>query len=209
MSSLGVALFDRSGGRLVLTRAGERLLLQAEALLAAGHELLGNARRMQGELSGRVELGMPGESAEFLRLAGISAGAQRDLPLVELATRSGPAGELLDLARGGVLAGLPWFDGSVDSHVHPMLRALFEQQGLTPNVVLRNEDTRSLEMLVREASGCALLREEVALAGVQRGQWMVWGHARVDAQLFFSTAPDRAGDPLAVALTAVVQAAWQ
>jgi hypothetical protein len=38
---------------------------------------------------------------------------------------------------------------------------------------------------------------------------MVWGHARVDAQLFFSTAPDRAGDPLAVALTAVVQAAWQ
>lgn len=252
-SSLGVALFDRSGGRLTLTRAGEQLLPQAEALLAAGNELAGSARRMQGELTGRVELGMPGESAEFLRLAGIAAGVQRDLPLVELATRSGAAAELLDLTRGGaltgvlsisvnpprdlqwqalrsvvyriavptalapqmqrggwrVLAGLPWIDGALASHVHPMLRALFEQQGLAPNVVLRSEDTRTLEVLVREGSGCALLREEVALAGVERGQWIVWGHARVDAQLFFSTVPDRAGDPLVVALTAVIQSAWQ
>jgi DNA-binding transcriptional LysR family regulator len=251
-SSLGVALFDRGGSRLTLTRAGERLLPQAEALLAAGHDLLGSARRMQGELTGRIELGMPGESAEFLRVAGIAAGVQRDLPLVELATRSAAAGELLDLARGGVLtgvlsisvnpprdlhwqalrsvvyriavptalaaplqrggwrvlAGLPWIDGTVDSHVHAMLRALFEQQGLAPNVVLRSEDTRSLDVLVREGSGCALLREEVALPGVERGQWMVWGHARVDAQLFFSTAPDRAGDPLVVALSAVVRSVW-
>jgi hypothetical protein len=83
-----------------------------------------------------------------------------------------------------------------------------EQQGLAPNVVLRSEDTHSLDLQVREGNGCALLREEVALPGVERGQWMVWGHARVDAQLYFSTAPDRAGDPLVVALGAVVRAAW-
>ena len=251
-SSLGVALFDRSGGRLALTRAGERLLPLAEAMLAAGHELAGSARRMQGELTGRVELGMPGESAEFLRLAGIAAGVQRDLPLVELVTRSGAAGELLDLARGSaltgvlsisvnpprdlhwqalrsvvyriavptalapqmqrggwrVLAGLPWIDGTVESHVHAMLRGLFEQQGLAPNIVLRSEDTRSLEVLVREGSGCALLREEVALPGVERGQWMVWGHARVDAQLFFSCTAERASDPLVVALQSVVRSVW-
>ncbi len=49
-NSLGVALFDRGGGRMSLTRAGEMLLPQAEALLAAGSELQGAARQMQGEL---------------------------------------------------------------------------------------------------------------------------------------------------------------
>ena len=251
-SSLGVALFDRSGGRLTLTRAGEQLLPQAEALLAAGNHLLGAARRMQGELTGRIELGMPGEAAEFLRLGAVAAGVQRDLPLVELATRSGPVGALLDQVRGGtltaalsisvnpprdlqwqalrsgcyrvampmhlapqmqrggwrVLASLPWVDGGVESHIHQLLRGLFEQQGLAPNVVLRSEDTHGLDVLVRSGNACALLREEVALPGVERGDWVVWGHARVDAQLFFSTAADRSGDPLVVALNSVVQAAW-
>jgi len=247
-----VALFDRSAGRLALTRAGEKLLPQAEALLAAGSAMLGAARRMQGELTGRIELGMPGEPADFLRLGALAAGVQRDLPLVELATRSGPAGVLLDQVRGGaltaalsisvnpprdlqwqslrsvryrvalplrlapemerggwrVLASLPWIDGAVESHTHQMLRGLFEQQGLAPNVVLRSEDTQSLDLLVQGGNGCALLREEVALPGVERGDWVVWGHARMDAQLYFSTATDRQGDPLVVALNSVVQTAW-
>jgi hypothetical protein len=115
-----------------------------------------------------------------------------------------------EMQRGGwrVLAGLPWVDGGVESHIHQMLRSLFEQQGLAPNIVLRSEDTHSLDLLVRGGNGCALLREEVALPGVERGDWVVWGHARVDAQLYFSTAADRLGDPLVVALNSVVQAAW-
>lgn len=252
-SSLGVALFDRSGGRLVLTRAGESLLPLAERLLVAGNHLLGAARTMQGELTGRIELGMPAESAEFLRLGAIAAGVQTDLPLVELATRSGAVGLLLDQVRGGALtaalsisshpprdlhwtalrsvcwrvaipqrlaplmqrggwhalAGLPWIGGGVQSHTHQMLRSLFEQQGLAPNVVLRTEDSSDLDVLVRGGNGCALLREEVALPGVERGDWIVWGHARVDTQLYFSTAADRVGDPLVVALSSVVQAAWR
>lgn len=251
-NSLGVALFERGAGRLTLTRAGEQLLPLAESLLAAGHELLGAARRMQGELRGRAEIGMPGESAEFLRVAALAAGVQRDVPLVELAMRSGPAGALLDQVRGGaltaamsvsvnpprdvqwqalrtvcyrvalplvhaatmqrggwrVLAGLPWVDGTAESHLHELLRAMFEQQGLSPNVVLRSEDTSDLAGLVRNGTACALLREEVALPGVERGEWMVWGHARVDAQLYFSTSADRQGDPLVVALASVVRSVW-
>lgn len=250
--SLGVPLFDRGGGRLVLTRAGELLLPQAEALLAAGTDLLGAARRMQGELTGRIDLGMPAEPAEFLRTAALAAGVRRDLPLVELSTRQGAVGTLLDQLRGGtlagamtvsthpprdvqwqalrsvcyrvvlplalappmarggwrVLAGLPWLDGGPESHVHALLRHLFEPQGLAPNVVLRSEDTGSLDVLVRAGNGCALLREEVALPGAERGDWVVWGAANVDAQLFFSTAPDRAGDPLVVALESVVRGVW-
>jgi hypothetical protein len=37
---------------------------------------------------------------------------------------------------------------------------------------------------------------------------VVWGHARVDAQLFFSSTAERASDPLVVALNAVVRSVW-
>lgn len=251
-ASLGVALFDRGGGRMTLTRAGDKLLPQAEALLTAAGELQGAARRMQGELTGRIDLGLPGETTEFLRLGPLASAVQRDLPLVELHTRTSAVGLLLDQVRGGalsaafsigvhpprdlqwlalrsvsyrvalptkaaaamqrggwrMLAGLPWVDGDVDSHIHQMLRGLFEQQGLAPNVVLRSEDTSALESFVRAGSGCALLREEVALPGVERGEWIVWGHAKVDAQLYFSSAAERAGDPLVVALASAVQGVW-
>lgn len=251
-ASLGVALFDRSGGRLVLTRAGEILLPQAESLLSAAGELQGAARRMQGEVRGRIDLGVPAETAEFLRLGALATGVQRGLPLVELHTHTAAVGTLLDQVRGGaltaalsigvhpprdlhwqalrsvswrvtipnalsapmqrggwrVLAGLPWVDGAVDSHIHLMLRGLFEQQGLAPNVVLRSDDTGALETFVRAGSACALLREEVALPGVEKRDWVVWGHARVDAQLYFGHPAERSGDPLVVALASVVQAVW-
>ncbi|MBB4844509.1 DNA-binding transcriptional LysR family regulator [Paucibacter oligotrophus] len=251
-SSLGVALFDRGAGRMSLTRAGEKLLPQAETLLAAAAELKGSARSMQGELSGRVDLGLPAESAEFLRTGALSVLVQRDLPLIELHTHTQAVGHLLDQVRGGglaaaftisvhpprdlqwlalrsvsyriaiplrlaaemqrggwrVLAGLPWVDGSVDSHVHQLLRGLFEQQGLAPNVVMRSDDSGHLDSFVRAGSACALLREEVAVPGVERGDWMVWGHARVDAKLYFSSAAERASDPLVVALNSAVQAVW-
>jgi DNA-binding transcriptional LysR family regulator len=251
-SSLGVALFDRSGGRMSLTRAGEKLLAQAGIVLAAAAELKGVALSMQGELTGRIEIGLPGETTDFLRTGALSIGVQRDLPLVELHTRTKPVGQLLDLVRGGgltgaflisvnpprdlqwlslrsigyriaipsrlasemqrggwrVLAALPWVSGEVDSHVHQMLRNLFEQQGLEPNVVMRSEDTSTLESFVRAGTACALLREEVAVPGVERGEWFVWGHARVDAQLFFGSSSDHIGDPLVVALTSAVQVVW-
>ncbi len=251
-ASLGIALFDRAAGRLVLTRAGESLLPQAETILAAAADLKGTARSMQGELSGRIELGLPGESSEFLRTGVLSMAMQRDLPMVELHTRSASVGQLLDLVRGNalagaftisihpprdlgwlalrsicyrvaiptrlgaemqrggwrVLSGLPWVSGVVDSHVHQMLRGMFEQHGLAPNIVLRSDDTSALESFVRAGSACALLREEIALPGVESGDWIVWGHARVDAQLYFSSAAERASDPLVVALTSAVRAVW-
>lgn len=251
-NGLGVALFDRSSGRLALTPAGDQLLPQAEALLRAAGELQGAARRMQGELAGRIDLGLPTEAADFLRLGPLLALVQRDLPLVELHTRVGAVGLLMDQVRAGaigaalcigehpprglqwqalrsvcyrvvipqplasamqrggwrVLAGLPWVDGEADSHMHHMLRALFEQQGLAPHVVLRSADTSALDAFVRAGSACALLREEVAVPGVERAEWMVWGHARVDAQLYFTSAAERASDPLVVALASAVQAVW-
>lgn len=252
-SSLGVALFDRSGGHITLTRAGEKLLTLAGAVLATAAELKGLARGMQGELTGRVELGLPGETSDFLRTGSLSVAVQRDLPLVELQTRTKPVGQLLDMVRGGgltgafvisaspprdmqwvalrsisyrvaipsrlasemqrggwrVLASLPWVSGVVESHTHLLLRNLFEQQGLEPSVVMRSEDTSTLESFVRAGTACALLREEVAIPGVERSEWYVWGHARIEAQLYFCSSTDLASDPLVVALSSAVHELWR
>ncbi|WP_418315823.1 LysR family transcriptional regulator [Piscinibacter sakaiensis] len=251
-SSLGVALFDRGAGRMALTRAGEGLLPQAELLLAAAGELKGAARTMQGKLAGRIDLGLPAETSEFLRTGDLSVALRNDLPLIELHTRSLTVGQLLDqvranalaaaftisvhpprdlswqalrsvryrvaiptrlaaeMQRGGwrVLAGLPWVDGAVDSHVHQMLRGMFEQHGLAPNVVMRSDDTSALGSYVRAGSACALLREEVAMPGVEHDEWMVWGHAKVDAHLYFCNAAERSSDPLVIALASAVRAVW-
>ena len=251
-SSLGVALFERSSGRMSLTREGEALLPKAESVLSASGQLQGAARQMQGQVSGQIELGVPGEQPGFLRLGELSAAVQRDLPLVELHIRTHASGSMLDRLRGGALtaalviashpprdlqwqslrsvryrvvvptrlcaqmqrggwktlAALPWMDGPLDSPSHLMLRQLFEQQGLAPNVALRTEDTAALDTLVASGAGCALLREELALPGVERGEWMVWGHAQVDAQLFFCTAIESVSDPLVVALSSVVVSNW-
>lgn len=106
------------------------------------------------------------------------------------------------------LASLPWIDGSLESHTHTMLRNLFEQQGLVPNVIMRTDDTAAMDNLVVNGAGCALLREDIALPGVERGDWIVWGHARVDAQLFYCTATERASDPQVIALSAVISSVW-
>lgn len=250
--SLGVALFERPGGRLLLTKAGELLLPQAEAVLRASGGLMGCAQRMKGELAGRIDLGVPGESPEFLRLGDLATGVQLSLPLVELRTVGQSALQLLDQVRAGsvgltyyigthpprglqwqalcsvsyrvaipnrlaadmqrggwrLLAGLPWVDGPLESHMHQMLRGLFEQQGLMPNVVFRSQDTASLETFVRAGSGCALLRDEVAVAGVERREWLVWGHARIEAQLYLAFTAERMSDPLVVALASVVRSVW-
>lgn len=250
--SLGVTLFDRSAGRLALTRAGELLLPRAEALLEAGAELASTARQLRGELAGRLEFGLPSEPADFLRLGEIAARVHEALPLVELRTRSHSSAQLLDLIHAGslsagyfiapnpprdlqwvalrsvsyrvavprrmaaavqqggwrALAELPWVDGLADSHIHGLMRALFERQGLAPRVVLQVEETSGLDAYVRAGSGCALLREEIAVRGVEHEAWMVWAPALLEAQLYLVTSAERASDPLTVALVSLVRDVW-
>ncbi|BEP92633.1 LysR family transcriptional regulator [Acidovorax sp. sif1233] len=250
--SLGVTLFDRSAGRLTLTRTGELLLPKAEALLAAGSELSSVARQLRGELTGRIDFGLPSEPADFLRLGEMAASVHQALPLVELRTRSYSSLQLLDLIRAGTLsagyfidanpprdlqwvalrsvtyrvavpvrmsesvqrggwrtlAELPWVDGLADSHIHQLMRALFERQGLAPRIVMQAEETSGLDAYVRAGSGCALLREEVAVRGSERQDWMIWGPAQLDAKLYLVTSAEGASDPLTVALTSMIRGVW-
>ncbi|OWT74330.1 MULTISPECIES: LysR family transcriptional regulator [unclassified Achromobacter] len=250
--SLGVALFDRSGGRLALAKAGEALLETAEQLVALGNQLKSAAQALQGELHGVLELGVPSEQPDFLRLGELAATVMRQLPLVELKTHVMPAEILADqvangrlaaaltlaaapprglqwmalrsvryrvalprsladtLRKGGwrELAQLPWLDGPAGSHTHLLLRDLFERHGLSPRVVMRNDDQANLMALVRADAGCALLREETALQGAAAGDCTVWSNVHADATLGFIVSPDRAAEPLVVALESMVREVW-
>jgi DNA-binding transcriptional LysR family regulator len=87
---LGVALFDRRPGRIMLTRAGELLLPEAEKVLAAAGTLLGRARELQGEITGTLVIGTVGDP-DSLRLGSLLSGLVSVLPLLEIKTRSGEA----------------------------------------------------------------------------------------------------------------------
>ncbi|AZR84279.1 LysR family transcriptional regulator [Bordetella pertussis] len=251
--SLGVALFDRAAGRLSLAKAGEALLPTAEALLVLGAQLKSEARQLQGQLQGVIDLGVPSEQPDFLRLGELAAALRQHLPLVELKTHVLPSTALLEQVGTARLAGaltivahpprgvtwhalrsvryrialpasladtlkragwrdiaqLPWLDGPSGSHLHLLLRDMFERHGLAPRVVMQNDDQSNLDALVRAGAGCALLREETALAGAAAGDFIVWGQARADATLGFIAPPEQAGEPMLVALISMIQKIWK
>src|SRR3954466_4462489 len=55
--TLGVALFERTARGMTLTADGERLLAKAEHTLAAHQELVDEAKRIKGSLTGKLRLG--------------------------------------------------------------------------------------------------------------------------------------------------------
>jgi DNA-binding transcriptional LysR family regulator len=251
--SLGVALFDRAGGRLTLAKAGEVLLPTAESLLVLGAQLKAEAQHLQGSLHGVVELGIPSEQPDFLRLGELASAVREQLPLIELKTLTlstlhlhetvstgrlhaaltivvnpprgthwlplrsvryriaMPAGLATALKRGGWrdVAQLPWLDGPAGSHTHLLLRDMFERHGLSPRVVMQHDDQANLNALVRAGAGCALIREEIALAGAASGDFIVWGQARADATLGFMVSNERASEPVLVALSSLMQKIWK
>ncbi|SFC78094.1 DNA-binding transcriptional regulator, LysR family [Polaromonas sp. OV174] len=99
---LGIALFDRRPGRIMLTRAGERMLPEAEKVLAAAGAMLGRARELQGEVSGSLVIGTVGDP-DSLRLGSLLGGLVTALPLLEIKTRSGDAEALREAVATATL----------------------------------------------------------------------------------------------------------
>ncbi len=99
---LGVALFDRRPGRISLTRAGEALMEPARQVLDAAGRLQGQARELQGEITGQLLLGTVADP-EALRLGSLLHGLVEALPLLDIKTRQGWAEELrAQVAAGGL-----------------------------------------------------------------------------------------------------------
>lgn len=101
---LGITVFDRRPGGIVLTRAGELMLGDAEQILTLVGSLQGRAREMRGKVTGTLVIGTVGDP-DSLRLGSLLNSLVGALPLLDIKTRQGHAGDLRDLvATGGLQA---------------------------------------------------------------------------------------------------------
>ncbi|MEZ2721929.1 LysR family transcriptional regulator [Paenalcaligenes hominis] len=106
------------------------------------------------------------------------------------------------------LAQMPWLDGPLGSHSHVLLRELFERRGLSPRIIMHSDSTAHFDALVRAGAGCALIREEIALQGVQKKHFSIWGHTKADAILSFISANETSQTPLIIALVSMLKEIW-
>lgn len=100
--TLGLVLFDRTPRGMTLTVDGERLLAKAEQTLRSHQELIDEAGRLKGRLTGKLRLGTAGSSSPQTLGRVLTAFAER-YPDVELALQHGTSAETLDGVRRGSL----------------------------------------------------------------------------------------------------------
>lgn len=104
--ALGLTLFDRTARGMSLTRDGERLLAKAEQTLAAHEELMAEASRGKGELSGKLRIGA-GSNSGNEAIGRLVTGLAARFPGVEVALKHASSEEVLSAIRNGTLdAGL-------------------------------------------------------------------------------------------------------
>ena len=92
---LGITLFDRSPGRITLTRQGELLLPEAEHVLATFEGFSSKARQIKGEVSGNMQIATVDDS-DFLRLGELLFALRAALPLLQFKTRQVLADDVID-----------------------------------------------------------------------------------------------------------------
>jgi len=248
---LGISLFARSPGKIVLTRHGELLLPEAEHVLAVFEGFAGKAKQIKGEVTGNVQVATVDDS-DFLRLGELLYGLRTSLPLLQFKTRlvladdvvdgimndsfdagfhignidhpdlgllplrtvsycvAGPASYGERLARAGwkEVAELPWVAAPERSHVARFQRVLFAQHGVRANEVVECDQISAMLDLVRSGLGMGLLREDVALSAVEKGEVVRWQHGCVEGKLSFVYKLSAEHDPALVGMLSVLREHW-
>ncbi|WP_091569231.1 LysR family transcriptional regulator [Oryzisolibacter propanilivorax] len=106
------------------------------------------------------------------------------------------------------LAALPWIGAPAQHHTQTLLREAFARQGLVPRQVVECDEAAAPLSLVRSGVGLALLREDAALPASERGEVVIWPHARVGARLAFIHPRAAEHDPPIVAALSVLRGIW-
>lgn len=249
---LGITLFDRSPGKITLTRHGELLLPEAEHVLSVFQGFSAKARQIKGEVSGNVQIATVDDS-DFLRLGELLYGLRTSLPLLQFKTRLvladdvvdgimndtfdagfhignidhpeigavtlrtiaylvvGPAAYAERLAGAGWkhVADLPWVAAPERSHVARFLRVLFAQHGTRPNEVVECDQLSAMLDLVRSGLGMGLLREDIALSAMEKGEVVLWPHGRIEGRLSFIYKVSAEHSPSIVGMLSVLREHWQ
>jgi len=100
--TLGLSLFDRTARGMSLTADGQRLFAKAEQTLAAHRELLAEATRIKGRLTGRLRLGTASNSCTE-PLGRLLTILSERCPELEVALQHCASLELLEGIRRGSL----------------------------------------------------------------------------------------------------------
>ncbi|MFN4011876.1 MAG: LysR family transcriptional regulator [Pannonibacter sp.] len=118
--TLGLTLFDRTSRGMSLTSDGQKLLLKAEQTLVAHRDLIDEASRIKGQLTGRLHIGA-GSSMSMDAVGLLMMNLSRRFPDVEVTLQHGTSPEILAGLRSGALdagfyneAGEP--EGDLDCH---------------------------------------------------------------------------------------------
>lgn len=104
--TLGLTLFSRTPRGMSLTRDGQRLLGKAEQTLAVHQELMDEATRIKGKLTGKLRLGASssaGSSSGHAAIGRLLTRLAERCPDVEVVLRHGTSAEILAGLRGGSL----------------------------------------------------------------------------------------------------------
>ena len=111
---IGIALFDRTPGKITLTKAGEILLGEAEHILTVFEGFASKAKRIKGEVTGSILIATLDDS-DFIKLGGLLFGLRAALPLLQIKTRLMLADDVIDgITKGEFDAG--FYIGTID---HP------------------------------------------------------------------------------------------
>ena len=103
---LGLRLFDRSGARISLTPAGKLLLRYAERAARVLDEAKTALLKLQGEVSGNLQLGASTTIAQYI-LPRILGAFLKDNPRVKLSVLSGNTEEIVALLlKGAIMLGM-------------------------------------------------------------------------------------------------------
>src|SRR5579884_140697 len=103
---LGLRLFDRSGARISLTPAGKLLLRYAERAARVLDEAKTALLKLQGEVSGDLQLGASTTIAQYI-LPRILGAFLKDNPRVKLSVLSGNTEEIVALLlKGAIMLGM-------------------------------------------------------------------------------------------------------
>lgn len=100
--ALGLTLFERTPRGMSLTRDGERLLAKVEQTLAAHHELMDEATRLKGRLTGKFRLGAASNSSHEA-VGRLLTGLAERFPELEVTLKHGTSQEVLTGLRNGTL----------------------------------------------------------------------------------------------------------
>ncbi len=122
---LGLALFDRTSRGMTLTADGKRLLFRAEQTIAAHRELLDEAARAKGRLTGKLRIAA-GNSSNHEAIGRLLTGLSQRCPDVQVTLEHRPSREILaGLRDESIDAGFYNEAGEVDPQLSTVELATF------------------------------------------------------------------------------------